>query len=290
MMRTVSIPVTDGLTLVADEWGEASGPPVLMLHGAGQNRHAWKGSATVLASKGYSVVTVDARGHGDSDWSPDARYDSEHSGTDVLSLIDRFDAAPIVIGASMGGMAALSAQHLRGGDLFKALVLVDIAPGFAFEGAARIINWMSGNPNGFATLEEASDAMAAYNPHRPRPKDLSGLTRVLRHGEDGRWHWRWDPRYILSKPGFADGDEAVMRRHMEEMNQRLLDAARSVAAPLLLVRGGQSDLVTEEVAKDFVAQVPGAEYFDVAHTGHMVAGDDNDAFTSAVLEFLERSL
>ena len=300
-MAVVSIPVGDGLTLVADEWGDSADPPVLMLHGAGQNRHAWKNTAAVLADRGYFVLTVDARGHGDSDWSKQARYDSEHSGQDALALIaylaQRQSSVavaarerPIVIGASMGGMAALSAQHLRGGDLFRALVLVDIAPGFVFEGAVRIVNWMAANPTGFATLEDAADAVAAYNPHRPRPKDASGLTRVLRQGEDGRWHWRWDPNYILSKPGFATGDTELMRTHMASMNDRLLNAARDVAGPLLLVRGGQSDLVTEEVAQQFVAQVPGAEYFDVQHTGHMVAGDDNDAFTAAVLEFLERTL
>lgn len=289
-MTTVSISVSDGLTLIADEWGDPNDPPVLMLHGAGQNRHAWKNTAAVLVDQGYSVLTVDARGHGDSDWSPDHRYDSEHSGADVLSLLDRFDTRPVVIGASMGGMAALSAQQLRGGDLFRALVLVDIAPGFVFEGAARIISWMSANPDGFASLEEASDAMAGYNPHRPRPKDLNGLTKVLRQAEDGRWHWRWDPNYILSKPGFSDGDHDRMRAHMDQTSERLFDAARAVTAPLLLIRGGQSELVTEEVAQDFVTKVPGAEYFDVAHTGHMVAGDDNDAFTATVLDFLERSL
>lgn len=300
-MAVVTIPVGDGLTLVGDEWGDPANQPVLMLHGAGQNRHAWKNTAETLIDRGYFVLTVDARGHGDSDWCTQSKYNSEHSGRDTLALVDHLalqrqllaDAdrlPPILIGASMGGMAALSAQHLRGGDLFRALVLVDIAPGFAFEGAARIINWMASNPDGFATLEDASDAMAAYNPHRPRPKELSGLTRVLRHGEDGRWRWRWDPNYILSKPGFAAGDAELMRSHMESMNDRLLNAARDVAAPLLLVRGGQSDLVTEAVAQEFVAQVPGAEYFDVQHTGHMVAGDDNDAFTAAVLDFLERTL
>lgn len=287
-MRGVSIPVTDGLTLAGDEWGDPSGPPVLMLHGAGQNRHAWKNTARILADDGWFVLTVDARGHGDSDWSLDSFYDIDHTGADVLSLIERFDRAPVVIGASMGGMAALAAQDLYAGQPFEALVLVDIAPGFAFDGASRIISFMAGNPDGFANLEDAADVLADYNPHRPRPKNLDGLKKVLRHGEDGRWHWRWDPNYILSKPGFANGDEDEMRSHMDAMNQRLMLAARDVAGPLLLVRGGQSDLVTHEVAQAFVDQVPGAEFVDVAETGHMVAGDDNDAFTTTVQDFLAR--
>lgn len=288
-MRTTTYRVSDGLTLTGDEWGDPSGSPVLMLHGAGQNRHAWKRTASVLAERGWFVATVDARGHGDSDWSPEGRYDFDHTGADTQALVGQFDGPAVVIGASMGGMAALSAQYHHGTDpLYRALVLVDIAPNFAFEGASRIVNWMAANPNGFASLEEASDAMASYNPNRPRPTDLSGLTRVLRHGDDDRWHWRWDPAYVTSKPGFGTGDELAMRAHMEATSDRMMDGARLIAAPMLLVRGGKSDLVTPESAQAFLAAVPGTEFIDVAGTGHMVAGDDNDAFTDAVVAFLDR--
>lgn len=244
-----------------------------------------------MVERGWFAVAADARGHGDSDWSTECQYDMQHSGADVLALLERFDRPPVVIGASMGGMAALGAQ-LQAADrqLFRALVLVDIAPGFAFEGAARIVRWMAANPDGFATLQGASDAMAEYNPNRPRPKSLDGLTKVLREGEDGRWHWRWDPNYITSKPGFGDGDDETMRLHMERTSNNMMSAAQLVEVPLLLVRGGKSDLVTPEAVADFLAAVPSAEFVDVANTGHMVAGDDNDAFTTAVLGFLDRVL
>lgn len=288
-MKTVTCVVSDGLKLTADEWGDPGDPPVLMMHGAGQNRHAWKRTATDLAERGWFVVTVDARGHGDSEWSPDARYDMEHTSADVLVLLEQFKQRPIAIGASMGGMAALFAQHQSPDTpLYRALVLVDIAPNFAIEGAKRIVDWMAANPNGFATLEDASDAMAAYNPNRRRPKDLSGLTRVLRQGDDERWRWRWDPAYITSKPGFGSGSDAEMKMHMNRASEAMTEGARLVQAPLLLVRGGKSDLVTPESAQEFVDAVPGTEFVDVAGTGHMVAGDDNDAFTDAVVGFLAR--
>lgn len=289
-MQTVELEVSDGLTLVADEWGDPTNPPVLMLHGAGQNRHAWKGSAQVLADRGWFVVTTDARGHGDSDWSTEQNYDMEHTGADVLCLLDRFDQPPVAIGASMGGMSCLSAQlQSPAQPLFKALVLVDIAPGFDVAGASRIVKWMSANPDGFATLEDASAAMTAYNPNRPPPKSLDGLKKVLRAGDDGRWHWRWDPTYITSKPGFGDGDETVLQQRMEETSTKMLDGAKAVGAPLLLVRGGNSDLVTPESVEAFLAAVPSAQFVDVANTGHMVAGDDNDAFTAAVVQFLDQN-
>ena len=189
----------------------------------------------------------------------------------------------------MGGMSLLAAQRLADRQLYSALVLVDITPHFDVAGAQRIVQFMSGNPDGFATLDDAADAIAAYNPHRPRPKNVSGLAKVLREREDGRWVWLWDPAYVTSKPGFDGGAERTMVEHMERTGTLMLEGARAVEAPKLLVRGGQSDLVTPESVKLFLDAVPDAEYVDVAGTGHMVAGDDNDAFTAAVSEFLVRT-
>lgn len=287
-MRTVKIAASEGLELTADEWGDSSHPAVLMLHGAGQNRHAWKGTAGALAQAGYFVLTIDARGHGDSDWSSSQSYDSDHVAADIHIVLERFDQRPAVVGASMGGMASLAAQRLAERQLYAALVLVDITPHFDVRGAQRIVNFMAGNPEGFADLDAAADAIAAYNPHRPRPKDVSGLSRVLRQRDDGRWIWRWDPAYITSKPGFGNGAEIEMVEHMERTGDLMLQGAKAVHAPKLLVRGGQSDLVTPESVERFLAAVPDSEFVDVAGTGHMVAGDDNDAFTTAVRDFLGR--
>jgi len=287
-VRTVKISATEGLQLTADEWGDPSGAPVVMCHGAGQNRHAWKNTANALAGSGWFVTTVDARGHGDSDWSTEARYDSEDIGRDIVALLQRFDQPPAIVGASMGGMASLAAQRTAASQLYSAVILVDITPHFDLEGARRIISFMSGNPDGFTDLDEAADAIAAYNPHRPRPADSSGLTRVLRRRPDGRWMWRWDPAYVTSKPGFDSDADSTMVSHMERTSQIMSEGAQAVNVPMLLVRGGQSDLVTPEAVRVFRDLVPEAEFVDVAGTGHMVAGDDNDAFTEAVEEFLGR--
>ena len=188
----------------------------------------------------------------------------------------------------MGGMASLAAQRTATDQLYAAVVLVDITPDFDIEGARRIIAFMSGNPDGFANLDEAADAIAAYNPHRPRPAEPSGLNRVLRQRSDGRWIWRWDPAYVTSKPGFGSDDEDTMAAHMERTRRIMAEGAQAVTVPMLLVRGGQSDLVTPQAVQNFRELVPEAEFVDVAGTGHMVAGDDNDAFTEAVAEFLTR--
>jgi pimeloyl-ACP methyl ester carboxylesterase len=287
-VRTVQIEASDGLRLVADEWGDPSSPSVLMCHGAGQNRYAWKSSAEILSQRGWFVTTLDARGHGDSDWSPESKYDSEDIGRDIAVVLERFDSPPAVVGASMGGMASLAAQRASQRQLYKAVVLVDITPHFDMEGASKIIDFMSGNPDGFASLEDAADAISAYNPHRSRPSNPSGLARVLQQRPDGRWVWKWDPAYVTSKPGFDTGDQSVLATHMERVSKVMTEGMLATTVPILLVRGGQSELVTPEAVKSFLDLVPDAEFVDVAGTGHMVAGDDNDAFTEAVAAFLAR--
>jgi pimeloyl-ACP methyl ester carboxylesterase len=134
--------------------------------------------------------------------------------------------------------------------------------------------------DGFATLEEVADAVHAYNPHRPRPTDLSGLRKNVRQRGDGRWYWHWDPAFITGRPF---DDEARVRQLRGDL---LDDAARSLTVPTLLVRGRQSDLLSEDGAQAFLALVPHAKYVDVGGAGHMVAGDRNDAFNDAVVDFL----
>jgi pimeloyl-ACP methyl ester carboxylesterase len=74
----------------------------------------------------------------------------------------------------------------------------------------------------------------------------------------------------------------------ERLERSMLDAASNIKVPALLVRGGSSELVQEAHAKEFLELVPHAEYVDVADARHMVAGDQNDHFSVAVLDFLGR--
>ena len=136
--------------------------------------------------------------------------------------------------------------------------------------------------DGFATLDDAADAIAAYQPHRPRPKDLSGLAKNLRLGDDGRWRWHWDPGFLDIRTGGTS--EHARNAHHDALS----DMARGLTLPTLLIRGRLSDLVTEERWPSSCALVPHAQYVDVADAGHMIAGDRNDVFTDAVTAFLDR--
>jgi pimeloyl-ACP methyl ester carboxylesterase len=270
--------MADGVQIAADAWGRPDDPPALLLHGGGQTRHAWKGTAAVLAGHGYYAVAADLRGHGESGWSPDGRYPIERFAEDVRTLAAGFARKPVLIGASLGGIASLVAAGEAAQPIARALVLVDVTPRVDPAGVDRVRGFMAARiDDGFGTLEEAADAIAQYLPHRPRPKRLDGLRKNLRLGDDGRFRWHWDPAFVRDVSRRTDSDREV----------RMTRAAQRLNAPLLLVRGGSSELVSEEIAREFVAKVPNARYVDVHGASHMVAGDVNDPFTDQVVAFLD---
>lgn len=277
--RRVVFETEDGLTIVGDAYGTPDSNAVILAHGGGQTRFAWGATAAALAEEGWYAIAVDQRGHGDSSWSPDSNYTMDAFASDLRSVAATFEVPPSVVGASLGGNAALIAEGEADENVFGALVLVDITPRVEQEGVDRILNFMSARlEDGFASLEEAADAVAEYLPHRPRPTDLSGLEKNLRLGDDGRYRWHWDPRFVTG---------VRTPRHRRDPD-RMIKAAQALTIPTLLVRGRISDLVSEEAASEFMTLVKHAEFVDVAGAGHMVAGDRNDAFTDAVTAFLNR--
>jgi pimeloyl-ACP methyl ester carboxylesterase len=271
-----------GLMLVADAYGDPAGVPVLFLHGGGQTRHAWGGAARAVGDAGFHAISLDLRGHGESDWDPAGDYRLEAFVEDLRGVLAALAEPPYLVGASLGGLTAMLAEGTSSAPISRAVVLVDITPRIEHRGVARILEFMAARPEGFASLEEVADAVAGYMPHRERPKDLAGLGKNLRRGADGRYRWHWDPK-LMQIWNVEHVNPEEVRRTTEER----LVAARGLRVPVLLVRGRMSDVVSEEVAREFLALVPHAEYVDLA-TGHMVAGDKNDAFTEAVVSFLRR--
>ena len=276
----------DGNALKADVFG-GQGRPVLLLHGGGQTRHAWQKTAERIARGGMTACALDQRGHGDSDWSPEGAYRFFDFAADVRAVAERLRGgagSPVAIGASLGGIASLlayGAAHAEGTPpLFAALVLVDITPRVDLSGVQKIQGFMREHAvEGFATLQEAADVVAAYLPHRPRPRSHEGLKKNLRLHADGRWRWHWDPRF-LDGPHPVSGDRT-------EVERALVAAARSLSIPTLLVRGASSELVHETHVREFLSLVPHAAYADVSGARHMVAGDRNDQFSNEIQGFLD---
>jgi pimeloyl-ACP methyl ester carboxylesterase len=287
--RAVAFEGHGSVVVRGEAWGPEEGRPVLFLHGGGQTRHSWSATGRALASDGWHAMALDLRGHGDSDWAPDGGYLPRDFIADLHRVIDALGRPPVVVGASLGGMTALMTEGESEGGRLAALVMVDVTPRLENEGIGRIIDFMLAAPDGFASLEEAGDLVASFRQHRERPKDLSGLRKNLRQGDDGRWRWHWDPAFIgHHRDSRASGlDHPMVPRFNNP--ERLLAAARSLAIPTMLVRGRESDVVSPEAAREFLQAVPHARFVDVTGAGHMVAGDRNDAFTEAVVEFLRET-
>jgi len=264
-------------------------PAVLFMHGGGQTRHSWQGAAEKITALGVRALTVDARGHGDSEWVEGGEYTAYAFRDDLRIIADELtDAhgghAPILVGASLGGISAMLAQDggnpRTGKPWFAAVVLVDITPRMKQSGVNKIMGFMAQNmKEGFATVEDAADVIAEYLPDRPRPKNNDGLQKNLRQRDDGRWYWHWDPAFMNGR--------LQIESDAEKRQQILLDSAASIDVPTLLVRGGRSELVSPEAVEEFCQLVPHAKFVDVTDAGHMVAGDKNDVFARAVMDFLK---
>jgi pimeloyl-ACP methyl ester carboxylesterase len=263
-----------GIGLAADRW-EPNDPQgtVVLLHGGGQTRHSWARTARRLAAQGWRAITLDARGHGDSAWSPTGLYTLDDMAGDLLRTVEALDEPPVVIGASMGGRTALVAEGEHPGTV-AGLVLVDIAPRLDPAGQARVRAFMRGAPDGFSSLEEVAEAVRTYNPRRRPTTGLDGLKRNVRMGEDGRWYWHWDPDFLSFTADPANTSA-----------ERMIRAAHHITVPTLLVRGQQSDMVTAEAAAELLGLIPTARLVEVP-AGHMIAGDDNDVFTREVHDLL----
>ena len=279
--QTVEYSGVNGLTLVADEWNRgaeeaADRPTILMRHGGGQNRFSWKNTGQVLADEGFHVIALDSRGHGDSDRAPDADYDVETLTADVMHVLDAIGRPVNLIGASMGGLTGILVADHAGPERVTRLVLVDVVPRFEKNGSARIRDFMFSGLHGFGSLEEAADAVAAYLPHRTRPRSPEGLKKNLRL-RDGRWYWHWDPAF-MTKPG----DDPELR------TEKFEQAAADLTIPVLLIRGKLSDVVSPEGVRHFLDTVPNAEFVELSDAGHTAAGDDNDAFSDVVTTFVTR--
>jgi pimeloyl-ACP methyl ester carboxylesterase len=272
-----------GTRIVADRMGDPEAPAVVFLHGGGQTRRSWGKAAAAVAERGWQAVTVDLRGHGESDWSEGGDYRLTSFALDVQEVLHHVPPQPVLVGASLGGFTTMLLAGELSPGIARAAVLVDIVPNMDESGANRVHNFMADRvKSGFESLDEVADMIAEYNPHRPRPTDLEGLRTNLRRKGD-RWYWHWDPKFISNTASLPPTEVADV--------DRLNAAVETILAggvPMLLVRGQMSDLVSQERADEFLVRFPQVEFVDVRGAGHMVAGDRNDVFAAAVLDFLTR--
>jgi esterase len=259
------------------EWGDPANPPLVLLHGGNQSSHSWDLVSLHLADR-YHVLALDQRGHGDSEWARDADYSADAMAEDALAFIQQHDLVrPIVMGHSMGGRVTLELLS-KETDLPRAAVFVDVGPEISGDGVVAIRDFVQSNVE-FDDLEAFIERVTEYDPYRTREH----ITRTARYNlierSDGKYIAKSDR--ILHDPEF--------RSHREKSGQRSigLDDVRVFDIPALVVRGGNSRVLTEKGAERFAGALPQGQLRTVPDCGHNVHSQNTLGFIEAVDPFLD---
>ena len=266
--------VVDGHQVHYLEWGRLTAPPVLCLHGGGQTAYMYEELGAALGADHY-VLAPDLPGHGDSDPLPE--FGRHEFAAHVSRICDHFGLErAVVIGASLGGMTAISLSSTRPA-LPAAIVLIDVGHRLEEEGVFRIIEFMRAHDS-FASLEDAAKQISEYLPHRKevRPESLS---RNLRQRDDGRWVWKHSLGQRLEN---VDDGPTNWRTILEGLDEE----AAAIKCPALVLRGAFSDVLSGEGAEEVAALIPDARLKTVAKAGHLAAGDNPESTVRLVGDFL----
>ena len=257
------------------EWGDPEAPPVLLLHGGNQSAHSWDLVSLHLADR-FRVVALDQRGHGDSEWARDSDYSSQAMAGDAEATIAVLGLErPIVFGHSMGGRNTLRLA-LDHRDLARAFVIVDIGPEVAAEGARAIGQFVNHNRE-FDDLEDFVSNVQRYDPFRSREHIERTVKYNLMQRADGKFVSKCDyGRHMAS-----------MGESRAQLDPISLDDVKVLEQPVLVVRGANSNILSEEAAKRFAAALPDGRLVTVPESGHNVHGQNTPGFLDAVRPFLD---
>ncbi|MBI4234261.1 MAG: alpha/beta hydrolase [Chloroflexi bacterium] len=268
--------VANGLRLHYLDWGGDGKPWMLCLHGGSQNAHMWDFTALAFCDR-YHIIALDQRGHGDSQWAPDGDYGIEAHQRDIAAFVDALGMDRFVlVGLSMGGRNAytFAAGHP---DRVRALAVVDVGPEIRRQGAERI--------GQFVTQDDELDSFEAfvqrtkqYNFRRPEWQIRGSLRHNLKQLPSGRWTWKYDR--VLRDP-------ARRARRPAVASPSSWEAWSSIRCPVLLARGGESDILAPEVAQRMQATLPGVRLVEVPGAGHLVPGDNPVGWEQALRAFLQ---
>jgi pimeloyl-ACP methyl ester carboxylesterase len=282
--RSQRVAGSNGLELHLLEWS-SEGVPMLLIHGFGNEAHIWDDFAPVVAEH-YRVLALDLRGHGDSAWDPEGRYDYEDQMADLDCVtaalgIDRM----VVVGHSLGGRVSMLYAG-RHPEKFAGLVIVDSAPELEARGIVRIrMEVEEQRDPSFQSLGEYEEILA-HNYPAATPDALKRMAKNgLKQREDGRYVLKMDTAYRSATAAGMDAAELAAR---EQENARAMwTALEKLPCPTLVVRGAASDIVSADVADRMVDDVlRDGRLAIVPQAGHSVMTDNPDAFAKAVGEFV----
>jgi pimeloyl-ACP methyl ester carboxylesterase len=201
---------------------------------------------------------------------------------------------------SLGGLTALclAANHP---ELVERLVLVDITPGTDAAKAEPILAFLSG-PERFPSFEAMLARTVAFNATRSESSLRRGVIHNSRQFPDGSWGWRWDPsaRWVAppavspapapSPSGAVSPARAVSPAPTVSGGGRfgsLWPAVDAVRAPILLLRGARSSVVSDHDVSELRRRQPAAEVEIVPDAGHSIQGDQPIELARRLNRFLE---
>jgi pimeloyl-ACP methyl ester carboxylesterase len=266
------------------EWS-TEGVPMLLLHGFGNEAHIWDDFAPIVAPH-YRTLALDHRGHGQSDWDPEGRYDLDALVDDVEAVTAALGIERLVlVGHSLGGRVStlFAGRHPA---RIAGLVIVDIGPEVDARGSIRIRQDVELNltPT-FQTVEEYARALSLSYP-AATPEALQRMAlHGLRRRADGRFELVMDPALRGVTAGRSGAPDAEQQE--DSIRQRMWDALAALPCPALVVRGAASDILSPEVADRMVDEVlKSGRLAVVARAGHSVMTDNPQGFNEAVASFV----
>jgi pimeloyl-ACP methyl ester carboxylesterase len=262
-----------GLSFHYVEWGAVTQPPLLCLHGITQTAHSWDEVAAALAD-GYRVLCFDQRGHGDSDWAPDGDYTRQTQAADLDAITDALGLQQFILaGMSMGGINSITftARHAQ---KVRALIIVDVSPEIQVKGVEHIRSFIQA-PDELDSFEAFVERAHQFNPRRSLENIRSRLTHNLKQLPNGKWTWKYDK-------ALRSGERSFQASAL----QNLWDDVHAIRCPTLIIKGGESDILSAESAAKLQQAIPESRLAVVPGAGHSVMGDNPGAFVAAVLPFL----
>ncbi len=255
------------------DWGSEGKPPFVLLHGGAQTAHSWDDFAPVVRGD-YHVYALDQRGHGDSDWSPDGDYSRQTQCEDVAAFVSALKLSPFILaGLSMGGINTIT-YAARYPETVKALIIVDVGPEIETRGRENIQNFT--RIDELDSFEAFIERAHRFNPRRSLENLRQRLSHNLKQQPNGKWTWKFDQKRLGAGGRSGIGPEG------------LWEDVRKIRCPTLIIRGGESDILTPEAAQRLQAAIPQSRLAVVPGAGHSVMGDNPSGFAEAVQEVLRK--
>lgn len=248
--------------------------PCLFIHGFAEGSYVWRRTISRLPAY-VCAYTLDLRGHGESDWRKDGKYETANHVQDVLHAIDVLGLERVIlIGHSLGGkvtarVAALCREKIAG------LVIIDTEPDADPIAKEHVGSALQASLQEYESVTQYTEKLIATRPLAPVSILAELAIDALRLREDGKFELRADPRLVTAYP-------------FEESGYEIWNSLASIECPSLIVRGAYSGILSATSAQRIVSHMRNANLATVSSAGHSVMIDNDEGFQIVISSFLRK--